>query len=352
MRGPEDVVHNARNGASLEDVKAWMAEANVTDWLHLCEAAVFMGALDLVDGWSEHLTPAQAAVLEMVRIRAAIGRLNEAVIEAALAVCSSQDTRDFALEGRVRMERGLFRFEQEDYEGARDDLTWAETRLKSVAKASRDHDLAILNKAAFHLALGEQVMALQVYGEMSRKEGHANESIAISRLAAGRIYGDLGQMFDALRLLWISHAHAILAGQRLLAIEAGTTFVDMAEAHLSDDAQPMQEQVESAGPRNIGDEAPMPGVLRSEAEEVLEWCAAACGDRVDGVERPDLRAVALLSARYGRLDIVSHLIGAQDAVEDPMLCAVMQHVDDEGEEAWSRRMAQLTMHALDPQTEV
>ena len=352
MRGPEDVVHRARNGASLDDVQAWMVEANVTDWLHLCEAAVFMGALDLVDAWSEQLTPAQSAVLEMVRIRAAIGRLNEAVIEAALAVCSSQDTRDFALEGRVRMERGLFRFEQGDHDGARDDLTWAETRLKSVAKASRDHDLTILNKAAFHLALGEQVMALQDYGEMSRKDGHANESIAISRLAAGRIYGDLGQMFDALRLLWISHAHAILAGQRLLAIEAGTTFVDLAEAHLSDDAKPMQEQVESAGPRNIGDEPPVPGVLRAEAEEVLEWCASACGDRLDGVERPDLRAVALLSARYGRLDVVNHLMGAQDAVEDPMLCAVMQHVDDDGAEAWSRRMAQLTMHALDPNAEV
>jgi len=352
MRGPEEVVLKALSGATLDDVQAWMDEAGVEDWLHLCEAAVFMGALDLVDGWLGQLTPAQAAVLDMVRIRAARGSLDEAVIEAALAVCSTQDTRDLALEGRVRMERGLFRFEQGEHEGARDDLTWAETRLKSVAKASRDHDLTLLNKAAFHLALGEQVMALQVYGEMSRTAGHANESIAISRLSAGRIYGDLGQMFDALRLLWISHTYAILAGQRLLAIEAGTTFVDMAEAHLSEDAKPMAEQVEDAAPRNVGDEAPKAGVLRSEAEKVLAWCASACGDRVDGPERPDLRAVALLAARYDRLDVIEHLRGAYDGVEDPMLCAVMQHVDAEDVDAWSQRMAQLTMHALDPQTEV
>lgn len=352
MRGPEDVVNQARDGATLEQVTSWMKEAGVTDWLHLCEAAVFMGALDRVDEWASELTPAQLAVLEMVRIRAARGALDETIIEAALAVCSSQDTRDLALEGRVRMERGLFRFEQGDHEGARDDLTWAETRLKSVAKASRDHDLTILNKAAFHLALGEQVMALQVYGEMSRTAGHANESIAISRLSAGRIYGDLGQMFEALRLLWISHTHAILAGQRMLAIEAGTTFVDMAEAHLSEDATPMAAQVEAAGPRNIGEEIPDPAVLRSEAEQVLAWCASACGERIDGVERPDLRAVALLAARYDRLDIVEHVLGAVDGVEDPMLCAVMQHVDAEHAEAWSQRMAQLTMHALDPLTEV
>ena len=158
-------------------------------------------------------------------------------------------------------------------------------------------------------------MALQVYGEMSRTAGHANESIAISRLSAGRIYGDLGRClrpFDCSGF----RIRAILAGQRMLAIEAGTTFVDMAEAHLSEDATPMAAQVEAAGPRNIGEEIPDPSVLRSEAEQVLAWCASACGERIDGVERPDLRAVALLAARYERLDIVEHLLGAVDGVED------------------------------------
>ena len=352
MRGPEDVVNRARDGATLEEVETWMDAAGVADWLHLCEAAVFMGAHDLVNAWAPTLSPAQGAVLEMVQRRAAHGTLDDAIIETALAVCSDQDTRDLTLEGRVRMERGLYRFEQGDHDGARDDLTWAETRLKSVAKASRDHDLSILNKAAFHLALGEQVMALQVYGEMSRTAGHADESIAISRLSAGRIYGDLGQMFEALRLVWIAHTHAILSGQRMLAIEAGTIFVDMAEAHLSEEAKPMATQVEAAGPRNIGEEIPDPLVLRSEAEDVLAWCASACGEHIDGPERPDLRAVAVLAARYKRLDLVTHLLGAVDGVEDPMLCAVMQHVDAKHAEAWSQRMAQLTMHALDPLTEV
>ena len=58
MRGPEDVVNQARDGATLEQVTIWMEEAGVTDWLHLCEAAVFMGALERVDEWSTELTPA------------------------------------------------------------------------------------------------------------------------------------------------------------------------------------------------------------------------------------------------------------------------------------------------------
>ena len=74
MRGPEDVVNQARDGATLEQVTSWMEEAGVTDWLHLCEAAVFMGALDRVDEWSSELTPAQLAVLEMVGFEPRVAR--------------------------------------------------------------------------------------------------------------------------------------------------------------------------------------------------------------------------------------------------------------------------------------
>ena len=61
--------------------------------------------------------------------------------------------------------------------------------------------------------------------------------------------------------------------------------------------------------------------------------------------------MALLAARYERLDLVKHLMGAT-TVSRTHARAVMQHVDVEQAEAWSQRMAQLTMHALDPLTEV
>ena len=58
-----------------------------------------------------HLSPGEEAVLGPIR-RRWLGdtHLGEA-IEAALTVVRNPDTRDFALEGRLRMERGLFRFE-------------------------------------------------------------------------------------------------------------------------------------------------------------------------------------------------------------------------------------------------
>ncbi len=354
MRGPEDVVQRVLSSPeeAVEALQTWMDDAGVDGWLRLCEAAIFLGAPGLVTAWRTHLSPAEATVLDLVE-RRSTGRTVEAShLDAALEVCRAQDTRDLALEGRVRMERGLHRYEGGDVEGARDDLTWAETRLSSVAKASRDHDLSLLNKAAFHLAVGEAIMALQTYGELSRTAGHADESIAISRLAAGRIHADLGQEFDALRLLWLGHAHAIRAGQTMLAIEAGTTFVDLAEQHLTNDAAPMAQQVEEAAPRSAGGPVPQPAVLRSEAEAVLTWCSEACGDDLSGPERPELRAVALLAGRYGRTDLVERLLNAAEAVDDPMLCAVMQQVDADNASRWATRMAALALKGLDPDAQV
>ena len=190
---------------SSEVLAAWKEELDWPSWLSLAEAALFMDAPELLDTMSVHLTPGEEAVLRLVR-RRWLGdmRLSEA-IEEALTVVRDPATRDLALEGRLRMERGLVRFEQGDMEGAEDDLTWAETRLKSVAKASRDHDLSLLNKAAYHMARGEALMALQVYGDVSRKAGHAHETIAISRLGASRIRHALGLDFDAGRHAWNAH---------------------------------------------------------------------------------------------------------------------------------------------------
>ena len=79
-------------------------------------------------------------------------------------------------------------------------------------------------------------MALHVHGDISRKAGHAHETIAISRIQAARIHMAFGQLFDAARCAFNSHAHAIISEQIQLAIEARAIFVEISSSHIDDSA--------------------------------------------------------------------------------------------------------------------
>lgn len=346
-QGPGVFISKWRDeGPVSSDVLAtWKEAMNWPSWLSLAEAALFLDAPELLETMDVHLTIGERAVLGLVR-RRWLGdtHLGEA-IEEALNVVRSPETRDLALEGRLRMERGLARFEQGDMTGAEEDLTWAETRLKSVAKASRDHDLSLLNKAAYHLAKGEALMALQVYGDISRKGGHAHETIAISRLGASRIRHSLGHDFDACRHAWNAHKHAILAVQIQMAIEAGTLFLDLAYDHQSTSAAPMHEQVETAKPLDLNEERPELIVHPDDVEGVFAWCMDHLGAGFSGPERPDVRAMLTLAHRMGHMDQFADLMAHPEQVEDPMLAAVAQACasSEEETEAWGQRLAELTV---------
>ena len=347
MEGPGQLVSRWRKeGPVSSDVLAtWKEEMGWPSWLTLAEAAMFLDAPELLDVIDVHLTPGEQAVLGLVR-RRWLGdvRLDDA-IENALNVVRHPDTRDLALEGRLRMERGLVRFESGDVEGAEADLTWAETRLKSVAKASRDHDLALLNKAAYHLACGEDLMALQVYGDISRTAGHAHETIAISRLGASRIRHRLGHEFDAARHAWNAHKHAMLAGQTQMAIEGGSLFLDLA-AHARDNNAPaMHEQVADAQPVDLDGERPQLRVNGEDLDAVFAWCVEHLSPGFGGPERPDLRAMLTIAHHMGRMDAFESLMQQPEAVDDPMLAAVAQACADGTDltERWGRRLAQLTL---------
>lgn len=345
--GPGQFVSRWRTeGPVSSDVLSeWKEELAWPSWLTLAEAALFLDAPELLDAMDVHLTPAEKAVLGLVR-RRWLGDTHLAeAIEEALQVSRSPETRDLALEGRLRMERGLVRFEAGDTEGAEEDLTWAETRLKSVAKASRDHDLSLLNKAAYHLAQGEALMALQVYGDISRKAGHAHETVAISRLGASRIRHALGHLFDAGRHAWNAHKHAMLAGQTQMAIEAGTLFLDMAFDHQSTEAQPMHIQVEQAQPLDLDKTPPTLQVHPDDMQGVFDWCMEHLEPGFGGPERPDVRAMLTLAHRMGHMDRFGSLMQDPEQVDDPMLAAVAQacaNTEDETN-AWGRRLATLTM---------
>lgn len=329
----------------IEVLRTWKDELAWPSWLSLAEAALFMDAPELLDTMSPLLTEGEHAVLGLVRRRWLGDTHLEEAIESALEVVRAPESRDLALEGRLRMERGLARFEAGDTEGAEEDLTWAETRLKSVAKASRDHDLSLLNKAAYHMAQGEALMALQVYGDISRKAGHAHETIAISRLGASRIRQALGHLFDAGRHAWNAHKHAILASQTQMAIEAGSLFLDLAIGHQSDDAAPMHVQVENARPLNLEEQPPVLEVHPDDISGVFEWCCEHLQPGWGGPERPAVRAMLTLAHRLDRMDRFSSLMSQPEAVEDPMLAAVAQACAATPEEtaAWGQRLSELAM---------
>jgi len=330
---------------SLEVLCEWKEAMMMQSWLAIAEAALFLDAAELLEKIQPLLTPGESAVLGLVRRRWLGDTHLDDAIESALAIVRSAETRDLVLEGRLRMERGLIRFEAGDMDGAEEDLTWAETRLKSVAKASRDHDLSLLNKAAYHLAKGEALMALQVYGDISRTGGHAHETIAISRLGASRIRSSLGHEFDAARHAWNAHKHAMLSGQHMLAIEAGTLFIDVACSHMTEDAEPMHQQVETAQPIEADGERPILRVHQNDINGVFDWCMDHLDPGYGGPERPDLRALMTLAHRMDKMDVFSDLLLRPDLVDDPMLAAVAQAcaTNEAQTNAWSQRLAELTL---------
>jgi hypothetical protein len=262
------------------------------------------------------------------------GVLNIESIEEALVVARDPESRDLAIEGRLRMERGLVNFENGDLDGARDDLTWAETRLKSVAKASRDHDISLLNKAAFHISIDEPMMALHVHGEISRNAGHAHETIAISRIQAARIHLMFGHMYDAARCAFNAHAHAMIAKQVELAVESGAIFVEISAGFIDDEADKFADQIIDSKPPTIEESSPINGVL--------EWCIENTHEGYSGEERPDLRALMLLTKKLERTELFSELLSSPNEVEDAMLAALCASVS-EGDQAslWTQRVTDI-----------
>ncbi len=331
-----------------EILEQWKEEMNIESWLMIAEAAMFLDAAELLELIEKELSPAEKATLALVRRRMLGDNHLEQAINDAIQISKAPETRDLKLEGRLRMERGLSRFEAGDIEGAEEDLTWSEVRLKSVAKASRDHDLSLLNKAAFHMATGAPFMALAVYSDISRNSGHANETIAISRLGASRIRASIGHMFDAARHAWNAHAHAIKAQQINMAIEAGTLFIELSLDSISPDADLMKEQVKNAKPRSADESEPILKVNKKDIEDIFSWCHSMLPDSNSGEQRPDLRAMVSIAAKINKLDLFSELLENPDEIEDSMLVAIVQACieDDELKSKWNQRLTVLTLENL------
>ena len=331
-----------------ETLEQWKEDMSIESWLMIAEAALFLDAAELLESVETKLSPAEKATLGLVRRRMLGDNHLEQAIDDAILIAKAPETRDLKLEGRLRMERGLSRFEAGDIEGADDDLTWSEIRLKSVAKASRDHDLSLLNKAAFHMATGAPLMALAVYSDISRNSGHANETIAISRLGASRIRASLGHMFDAARHAWNAHAYAIKAHQINMAIEAGTLFIELSLENASPDAELMKEQIKKAKPRSADESEPVLSVNQKDIEDIFLWCHSMLPESYSGEQRPDLRAMVSIAAKIKKLELFSELLENPDGVEDSMLVAIVQACIEDAQlkSKWNQRLTVLTLDNL------
>ncbi len=303
-------------------------EGNFDDLLMLAEIAIANNREDVYSIIKSQLSDAEIATVELVKTRLKGGDLHTSV-ESALQIATAPDSRDLTLEGRLRMERGLIRFESGDLEGAKDDLSWAETRLGSVAKASRLHDISLLNKAALHMSCGEGIMALETYGRISRNAGHANETIAISRMGAARIHAALGHRFDAVRNAWNAHVHSLHAQNRKLAIESGVIFIDLASIHQKEGATLMHEQAEQAAPRSIDEPEPLIEVNPSDVSGVFEWCIENLDEGVSGENRVDLRAILQLAHRINRMDDISFIFTQRENINDEILIELIDSLNEE-----------------------
>ena len=334
----------------LETATIWRDDMGFENWLNIAEAALFLDAAELIELITPQLTPAQEATFALVRRRMLGDTHLLQSIEEAITICQTAETRDLVLEGRLRMEKGLVCFEMGDVETAKDDLDWAEVRLKSVAKAGREHDLSLLNKAAFHMALGQNLMALQVYGDISRSGGHAHETIAISRLGASRIKASIGQMFDAARHAWNAHEHAIIAQQIGMALEAGSLFLELSLGNQKEGAERMAIQVDNAKPIDLDEEAPVLEVNPLDIEGVFNWCIDNLPEETLGEDRPDIRALISIAVKLDKIpdvELFSKILDEPKSVEDPILAAICHAIclDENNKNKWSSRLAELTLLA-------
>lgn len=344
---PGKLVSKWRSEGPVDQVtlSQWKDEMAIESWLMIAEAALFLDAAELFDIVASNLSPAETATIGLVRRRMLGDNKLEQAINDAIKIAKEPETRDLKLEGRLRMERGLTRFENGDIEGAKDDLEWAELRLKSVAKASRDHDLSLLNRAALLMATNAPLMALNVYSEITRDGDHADETIAISRLGASRIRASLGHMFDAARHAWNAHAHAIKAFQTNMAIEAGTLFLELSLGNIQGDAERMMEQVKNAKPRKVEEPEPKLLVNPKDINGVFNWCFENLPKTNSGEHRPDLRAMVSIAKHLDKLDSFNSLFAEPDEVEDATLAAMIQVCidDEEHVKKWGERLSVLTL---------
>ena len=162
-------------------------------YLEVAECALSLGIVDLYELSIKNLNDAENLILELISMRKS-GEIDRMFnnIDKALEIVRKKESRDLVLEGRLRMELGLIKVQTNSKDDPDEDFDWAMKRLSSVSTNSRLHGLSIINKGAYHEHINENLMALQLYGEIPLKGEFPVEIVGFSRIGAGRIMMDIG----------------------------------------------------------------------------------------------------------------------------------------------------------------
>jgi hypothetical protein len=212
----------------------------------------------------------------------------------------------------------------------------------SAVKSFLDAGINVTQTSDYPPGPFEPMMALHVHGEISRNAGHAHETIAISRIQAARIHLMFGHMYDAARCAFNAHAHAMIAKQVELAVESGAIFVEISAGFIDDEADKFADQIIDSKPPTIEESTPTLQVHSDDINGVLEWCIEHTHEGYSGQERPDLRALMLLTKKLERTELFSELLSSPNEVEDAMLAALCASVSV-GDQAslWTQRVTDI-----------
>ena len=189
-------------------------------------------------------------------------------IDEALEIVRKKKTRDLVLEGRLRMELGLIKVQINSKDDPSDDFDWAMKRLSSVSAHSRLHGLSIINKGAYHEHINEQLMALQLYGEIPLKGDFPVEIVGFSRIGAARIMRDIGHTKEACRHLYNAHEIFTSSDNIELAWHSGFEFLKIGAQFIDINAERMSTQVMDSKPMEVGDEIPVTKINPLDIKEI------------------------------------------------------------------------------------
>ncbi|MEE2758581.1 MAG: hypothetical protein VYA86_01215 [Candidatus Thermoplasmatota archaeon] len=264
---PENIVNEIRSGKRTDYQTSKAHEA-----LLICEQALGAGEAAIAQMFYTRLSEIEQQIYHFrVAQLDNDAALAQQHLTSALQISRSREHRDHLLEARIRMEWGILRASIGEHEQAGVDLRWAMERLGAISDGHRWHGLCIINMAKWHQNRGELGMALAMHSEISRNGPHHVEIIAISRRNAAELLVAKNHNHSALRNLWIAHHGFRQTGMVEAAIESGLHWIDLGIGNITPNAQRMDDAVNNAKPRSVGDPLPEATVSPDDVMIMIEW---------------------------------------------------------------------------------
>ena len=254
----------------IDEFEKMVNEINASNpHLEVAECALSLGIDELYNLSIVNLNDAENLILELISLRKSgemDGMFNN--IDTALGIVRKKESRDLVLEGRLRMELGLIKVQTNSKDDPNEDFDWAMKRLSSVSTYSRLHGLSIINKAAYHEHVNEDLMALHLYGEIPLKGEFPVEIVGFSRIGAARIMMSLGNTKEACRHLYNAHNVFTNSNNIELAWHSGFEFLKIGTQFIGINAERMSVQVKNSKPMEAGEEKPLTQINPLDLKEI------------------------------------------------------------------------------------